>query len=116
MKMNNADNMIFENMLPEFSFIDDLLRTKGLSFEELGLYIMLWAISDKSLILYNITELAKLGNCGVDKIKGLIDKLIEKKLLIKFQISQRIYFFKVIRPDENYETAKKELYEYRAEI
>ena len=60
--MNNA------NMSPEFSLIDDLLKTRGLSFEEVGLYFMLWAISDKSLILYNITDLAQLGNCGIDKV------------------------------------------------
>ena len=102
--MNNADNIT-----PEFSLIDDLLRVKKLSIKELGLYFLLWAISDKSLIWYNITDLARFGNCGVDKIKGLIDKLIQKKLLIKFYKTQRIYFFKVLRPDEDYEKAKREI-------
>ena len=101
--MNNADNMTLE-----FSLINDLFLTGGLSLEENGLYFMLWSISDKSLILYNITDLAKLGNCGSDKMKGLIKKLIQKKLLIKFYISQRIYIFKILYPDENYEAAKKE--------
>ena len=100
--LNNTDNMT-----PEFNLID-LMKLKGLSFEEVGLYFMLWSISDKSLILYNITDLAKLGNCGVDKVKGLVDKLIQKKLLIKFYISQRIYIFKVLYPGEDYENAKKE--------
>ncbi|RZD14326.1 MAG: hypothetical protein EVJ47_06570 [Candidatus Acidulodesulfobacterium ferriphilum] len=99
--MNNA------NITPDFDIIE-LLKSKKLSLDELGLYVMLWAISDKSLILHNITELAKLGNCGTDKVSGLIKKLIEKKLLIERRINQRIYFFKVIRPDENYETAKME--------
>ena len=76
MKMNNAA------IMPEFSLID-LVKSKGLSLEEVGLYVMLWAISDKSLILYNITDLAKLGNCGIDKINGLM-------------------------PGEDYEAAKKE--------
>ncbi len=101
MIMNNA------NITPDFDIIE-LLKSKKLSLDELGLYVMLWAISDKSLILHNITELAKLGNCGTDKVSGLIKKLIEKKLLIERRINQRIYFFKVIRPDENYETAKME--------
>ena len=103
MKMNNAANITLE-----FSLIKDLFLTGGLSFEEVGLYFMLWSISDKSLILYNITDLAKLGNCGFDKVKGLVDKLIQKKLLIKFYISQRVYFFKILFPGENYENAKKE--------
>jgi hypothetical protein len=106
--MNNAGNITFENMPVEFSLIDDLLRTKGLSFEELGLYFMLWVISDKSIIFHNITDLGKLGNCGPEKVKKIINELIEKKLLIKWRITQRIYFFKVLLPDEDDETAKKE--------
>ena len=101
MIMNNA------NITPDFDIIE-LLKSKKLSLDELGLYVMLWAISDKSLILHNITELAKLGNCGTDRIKGLIDKLIDKKLLIERRITQRIYFFKILSPGENYETAKME--------
>lgn len=101
MTMNNA------NITLDFNIIE-LLKSKNLSLEELGLYVMLWVISDKSLILYNITDLAKLGNCGVDKIRALINKLIEKKLLIKIQINQRKYIYKILSPDENYETAKKE--------
>ena len=101
--LNNKDNITLE-----FSLINDLFLTGGLSLEENGLYFMLWSISDKSLILYNITDLAKLGNCGSDKMKGLIKKLIQKKLLIKFYISQRIYIFKILYPNENYEAAKKE--------
>lgn len=99
--MNNA------NITLDFNIIE-LLKSKNLSLGELGLYVMLWAISDKSLILYNITDLAKLGNCGVDKIRALINKLIEKKLLIKIQINQRKYIYKILSPDENYENAKKE--------
>ncbi|MCL4321998.1 MAG: hypothetical protein M1478_04525 [Deltaproteobacteria bacterium] len=106
--MNNADNLTFENMPVDFTLIDNLLQTRRLSFEEVGLYFLLWAISDKSIIFHNITELAKLGNCGTDKLKGLMDKLIEKKLLIKYRRTQRIYFFKVLLPDENYENAKRE--------
>ena len=102
--MNNADNIT-----PEFNLIDDLLRTRELSFKEVGLYFMLWSISDKSLILYNITDLAKLGNCGIKKVKGLVNKLIEKRLLIKFCINQRVYFFKILFPGKDYENAKKEL-------
>ena len=101
--LNNKDNITLE-----FSLIKDLFLTGGLSFEEVGLYFMLWSISDKSLILYNITDLAKLGNCGVDKVKGLINKLIKKKLLIEFRKNKRIYFFKILPPDEDYENAKKE--------
>jgi hypothetical protein len=70
--MNNAA------IMPEFSLID-LVKSKGLSLEEVGLYVVLRVISDNSLILYNIKDLAKLGNCGTDKINGLINKLIEKK-------------------------------------
>jgi DNA-binding MarR family transcriptional regulator len=106
--MNNADNLTFKNMPVDFSIIDNLLRTKGLSFKEVGLYFLLWSISDKSIILHSITELAKLGNCGTEKVKGLMDKLIEKKLLIKYRRTQQIYFFKVLLPDENYENAKRE--------
>ena len=101
MKMNNAV------ITPEFSLVD-LIKSKGLSFEEVGLYIVLWGISDDSLILYNITDLAKLGNCGTDKVNGIIKKLIDKKLVIKFRINQRSYFYKILRPDENYENAKME--------
>lgn len=99
--MNNAA------ITPKFSLID-LIKSKGLSLEEVGLYVMLCGISDKSLILYNITDLAKLGNCGIKKINGLINKLIKKKLLIKFRQTQRIYFFKVLMLGEDYEAAKKE--------
>jgi hypothetical protein len=99
--MNNAA------IMPEFVLID-LVKSKGLSLEEVGLYVVLRAISDNSLILYNITDLAKLGNCGTDKINGLINKLIDKKLLIKFRQTQRIYFFKVLMLGEDYEAAKKE--------
>lgn len=98
--MNNAV------ITPEFNLIE-LVKSKGLSLQEVGLYIMLWGISDKSLF-FNITDLAKLGNCGVDKINGLINRLIKKELLIKFRLTQRIYFFKILRPDENYENAKME--------
>lgn len=101
MKMNNA------NITPEFSLID-LIKSKGLSLEKVGLYIILWDISDKSYILYNITDLAKLGNCGTDKVKGLIKKLKEKKLLIEWRKNKSIYFFKVLMPCEDYEIAKKE--------
>ena len=100
MTMNNA------NITLDFNIID-LLESKKLSLDELGLYVMLWAISDKSLIFYNITDLAKLGNCGVDRIRTLINKLIEKELLIEIKINQRKYIFKVLRPSENYENAKK---------
>jgi predicted transcriptional regulator len=99
--MNNT------NITPDFDIIE-LFKSKNLSLEELGLYVMLWAISDKSLILHNITDLSKLGNCGTDKIRALINKLIEKKLLVEFRKSQRIYFFKVLQPSENYETVKME--------
>ena len=99
--MNNT------NITLDFDIIE-LLKSKNLSLEELGLYGMLWAISDKSLILHNITELAKLGNCGTDKVSGLIKKLIEKKLLIEWRITQRIYFFRILSPDEDYNTAKME--------
>ena len=101
MKMNNAV------IMPEFSLID-LIKSKGLSLQEVGLYVILQAISDESLIFYNITDLAQLGNCGIDKVNGIINKLIDKKLLIKFRQTQRIYFYKILRPDENYEAAKME--------
>ncbi len=101
MTMNNA------NITLDFNIID-LLESKKLSLDELGLYVMLWAISDKSLIFYNITDLAKLGNCGVDRIRTLINKLIEKELLIEYRQSQRIYFFRIVSLDEDYETAKME--------
>jgi hypothetical protein len=99
--MNNAV------ITPEFSLVD-LIKSKGLSLQEVGLYIMFWGISDESLIFYNITDLAQLGNCGIDKVKGLIDKLIEKKLLIKFRINKKTCFYKILCPGENYENAKKE--------
>ena len=101
MTINNTDVTLDFDIL-------DLLESKKLSLDELGLYVMLRAISDKSLILHNITDLAKLGNCGTDKIRALINKLIEKKLLVEFRKSQRIYFFKVLQPSENYETVKME--------
>lgn len=104
--MNNAD-MTFENTPPDFSLIDDLLRLKKLSFEEVGLYFLLFGISNKSIVFDNITDLAKLANCGIDKLKGLLNKLIEKKLLLKYRKTKWIYFFKVLMPDEDYETVKK---------
>ncbi len=99
--MNNA------NITLDFDIIE-LLKNKNLILEELGLYIVLFVISDKSIVFNNITDLAKLGNCGTDRIKGLITKLIDKKLLIEYRQSQRIYFFKVLSPDEDYNTAKME--------
>jgi hypothetical protein len=99
--MNNA------NVTLDFDIIE-LLKNKNLILEELGLYIVLFVISDKSIVFSNITDLAKLCNCGTDRIKVLITKLIDKKLLIERRINQRIYFFKVIRPDEDYNTVKME--------
>ncbi len=101
MTMNNT------NITPDFDIIG-LVKNKKLTYEEVGLFVVLFAISHKSLVLHNIIDLSKICNCGTNRIKGLIDKLIDKKLLIKSQINQRKYIYKIVSPDEDYNTVKME--------
>ena len=88
---------------------NDFIRSKSLSAAEIGAYYIFLSISDNSGIVFEtLRELCTYGKCGKDKLNRIIDSLIKKKLLLKIRWNKKSNIFRVIFPDENYETVKKE--------
>lgn len=86
---------------------NDLIRSKSLSAEEIGAYYIFMSISDNSGIVFEtLRELSTYGKCGKDRMNRIINELIKKKLLLKIRLNKKSNIFRVIFPDENYETVK----------
>lgn len=97
-----------------FTWVEnDLIRSKSLSAEEIGLYYTFISLSDNDGFIFNtLRELCTYGKCGKDKMNRIINGLIEKKLLLKIRLNKKSIFFRVIFPDENYETVKNNFQKY----
>jgi hypothetical protein len=97
-----------------FTWVEnDLIRSKSLSAEEIGVYYTFISLSDNDGLIFNtLKELCTYGKCGKDKLNRIIDSLIKKKLLLKIRLNKKSNFFRVIFPDENYETVKNNFQKY----
>ena len=92
----SEEKITFENkILTPFTWVEnELLRSKSLSLEAIGLYMILRSFGGTSYP--SIEYLCSLGKVGRDKLHRIINELIETKLLLKKQKRQNGFFSKTI--------------------
>ena len=90
------EKITFENKITApFTWVEnELLRSKSLSLEAIGLYMILRSFGGTSYP--SIEYLCSLGKVGRDKLHRIINELIETKLLLKKQKRQNGFFSKTI--------------------
>lgn len=107
------EKIIFENKIAApFTWVEnDLIRSKSLSLEAMGLYLMLRSFGGISYP--SIQYLCSLGKVGRDKLYRVMNELIEAKLLLKKQehktagkFSKTLY--RILSLNDNYEEIYKE--------
>ena len=107
------EKITFENKITTpFTWVEnDLIRSKSLSLEAIGLYLILRSFGGTSYP--SVDYLCGLGKTGRDKLFRVINELIEAKLLLRKQghntggkFSKTIY--RIISLNDNYEKIYKE--------
>jgi hypothetical protein len=107
------EKIIFENKIAApFTWVEnDLIRSKSLSLEAMGLYLMLRSFGGISYP--SIQYLCSLGKVGRDKLYRVMNELIEGKLLLKKQehkiagkFSKTLY--RILSLNDNYKEIYKE--------
>ena len=107
------EKITFENKITTpFTWVEnDLIRSKSLSLEGIGLYMILRSFGGVSYP--SVDYLCSLGRTGRDKLFRIINELIQAKLLLRKQehrtggkFSKTIY--RIISPNDNYEKIYKE--------
>jgi hypothetical protein len=108
-----SENITFENKISApFTWVEnDLIRSKSLSFEAMGLYLMLRSFGGTSYP--SVDYLCSLGRTGRDKLWRIINELIQAKLLLRKQehmsggkFSRTLY--RILSLNDNYEEIYKE--------
>ncbi len=94
-----------------FTWIEnDLIRSKNISFQAMGLYLTLRSFGATSYP--SVDYLCALGKIGRDKLKKIINELIRAKLLLKKQTKEKNLFskteYQIISVNDNYEEIYKE--------
>ena len=107
------EKITFENKITTpFTWVEnDLLRSKSLSLEAIGLYMILRSFGGTSYP--SVNYLCSLGKTGRDRLWRIMNELIENKLLLRKQehrtggkFSKTIY--RIISLNDNYEEIYKE--------
>ncbi|MHB8231531.1 MAG: helix-turn-helix domain-containing protein [bacterium] len=108
-----SENITFENKISApFTWVENnLIRSKSLSLEAIGLYLILRSFGGVSYP--SIKYLCELGMVGRDKLYRTMNELIKAKLLLKKQhhetagkFSRTIY--RILSLNDNYEEIYKE--------
>ncbi|MHB1697769.1 MAG: hypothetical protein ACYCSQ_06690 [bacterium] len=108
-----SENIIFENKISTpFTWVEnELIRSKSLSFEAMGLYLTLRSFGGTSYP--SVNHLCELGRTGRDKLWRIINELIQAKLLLRKQehksagkFSRTLY--RILSLNDNYEEIHKE--------
>ncbi|MCL4322596.1 MAG: helix-turn-helix domain-containing protein [Deltaproteobacteria bacterium] len=108
-----SENITFENKISTpFTWVEnELIRSKSLSLEAIGLYLILRSFGGTSYP--SIKYLCELGMVGRDKLYRTMNELIKTKLLLKKQqhktagkFSRTIY--RILSLNDNYEEIYKE--------
>ena len=109
----SEEKITFENKIATpFTWVEnDLLRSKSLSLEAIGLYMILRSFGGTSYP--SVNYLCSLGKTGRDRLWRVMNELIENKLLLRKQehrtggkFSKTIY--RIISLNDNYEEIYKE--------
>ncbi len=107
------EKITFENKITTpFTWVEnDLIRSKSLSLEAIGLYLILRSFGGTSYP--SVNYLCSLGKTGRDRLWRIMNELIENKLLLRKQehrtggkFSKTIY--RIISLNDNYEEIYKE--------
>ena len=108
----SEEKITFENkILTPFTWVEnELLRSKSLSLEAIGLYMILRSFGGTSYP--SIEYLCSLGKVGRDKLHRIINELIETKLLLKKQKRQNGFFsrtiYRILSVSDDYKIIYKE--------
>jgi hypothetical protein len=111
----NEEKITFENKISApFTWVEnDLIQSKFLSLEAMGLYLMLRSFGKTSYP--TIKDICKQGKVGSKKLYRIINELIKAKLLLKKQQRKNGKFhntlYRILSLDDNYEEIYKELNE-----
>ena len=109
----SEEKITFENKIATpFTWVEnDFLRSKSLSLEAIGLYMILRSFGGTSYP--SVNYLCSLGKTGRDRLWRIMNELIENKLLLRKQehrtggkFSKTIY--RIISLNDNYEEIYKE--------
>ena len=106
------EKITFENKInTPFTWVEnDLIRSKSLSYEAMGLYLTLRSFGGISYP--SIDYLCNAGKAGRDKLHRLINELIEAKLLLKKQKKDKGLFsrtiYRILSLNDDYESIYKE--------
>ncbi|MHB1546337.1 MAG: hypothetical protein ACYCSB_09445 [bacterium] len=104
---------IHNQIKPPFTWIEnDLIRSKKLSYEAMGLYLTFRSFGH-GIAWAGISYLCDMGNCGKDKLYRIIDELLAAKLIIRRQIKKENGLFsrveyRVLSPNDDYLSAVAE--------
>jgi len=96
-----------------FTWVEnDLIRSKKLSYEAMGLYLTFRSFGH-GIAWAGINYLSDMGNCGKDKLYRIIDELQAAKLIIRRQIKKENGLFsrveyRVLSPNDDYLSAVAE--------
>ena len=108
----SEEKITFENKITApFTWVEnDLLRSKSLSLEAIGLYMILRSFGGTPYP--SIEYLCSLGKVGRDKLHRIINELIETKLLLKKQKRQNGSFsrtiYRILSVSDDYKIIYKE--------
>ena len=109
----SEEKITFENKIQTpFTWVEnDLIRSKSLSLEAIGLYMILRSFGGTSYP--SVDYLCSLGRCGKDKLWRVVNELIQSKLLLRKQEHREggkfsKTFYRIASPNDNYEEIYKE--------